>query len=76
MRDDGTDIRPLSYFETSEWNPSVNNSGQLVFTRWDYVDRENCLGTRFWISNPDGTNPRAPHGNYPLPYHTFPDHEL
>ncbi|MCC6696212.1 MAG: PD40 domain-containing protein, partial [Candidatus Hydrogenedentes bacterium] len=75
MRDDGSDITPLSYFETSEWNPSVNNEGQLVYTRWDYVDRENCLGTRFWISNPDGTNPRAPHGNYPLPYDTFPDHQ-
>ncbi|MCP4642985.1 MAG: hypothetical protein GY851_21240, partial [bacterium] len=74
MRGDGSDIRPLSYFETSEWNPSVNNEGQLVYTRWDYVDRENCLGTRFWISNPDGTNPRAPHGNYPLPFHMFPDH--
>ncbi len=74
MRDDGSGIAPLSYFETSEWNPSVNNEGQLVYTRWDYVDRENCLGTRFWVSNPDGTNPRAPHGNYPLPYHTFPDH--
>jgi hypothetical protein len=75
MRDDGADITPLSYFETSEWNPCVNNEGQIVYTRWDYVDRENCLGTRFWISNPDGTNPRAPHGNYPLPYHTFPDHQ-
>ncbi|MCP4639248.1 MAG: hypothetical protein GY851_02375, partial [bacterium] len=75
MRDDGSDIRPLSYFETAEWNPSVNNEGQIVYTRWDYVDRENCLGTRFWISNPDGTNPRAPHGNYPLPFHMFPDHE-
>ncbi len=75
MNADGSDIVPLSYFETSEWNPSVNNDGQLVYTRWDYVDRENCLGTRFWISNPDGTNPRAPHGNYPHPYHTFPDHQ-
>ncbi|HUW60450.1 MAG TPA: LamG-like jellyroll fold domain-containing protein [Candidatus Bathyarchaeia archaeon] len=75
MRDDGADIRPISYFATGEWNPSVNNEGQLVYTRWDYVDRENCLGTRFWVSNPDGANPRAPHGNYPLPYHTFPDHQ-
>lgn len=74
MTDTGDDIKPLSYFETSEWNPSVNNDGQLVYTRWDYVDRENCLGTRFWISGIDGSNPRAPHGNYPLPYHTFPDH--
>ncbi|MBM4081208.1 MAG: hypothetical protein FJ278_16010, partial [Planctomycetes bacterium] len=72
---DGSDIEPLSYFETGEWNPSVNHDGQIVYTRWDYVDRENCLGTRFWVCNPDGTNPRAPHGNYPLPYHTFEDHQ-
>jgi len=75
IRDDGGDLAPLSYFETSEWNPAVNNDGQIVFTRWDYVDRENCLGTRFWVCNPDGTNPRAPHGNYPLPYQTFADHQ-
>lgn len=75
MKADGTDIVPLSYYETSEWNPSVNNKGQLVYTRWDYTDRENCLGTRFWVSGPDGTDPRAPHGNYPHPYHTFPDHQ-
>jgi hypothetical protein len=75
MGDDGSAIAPLSYFETSEWNPTVNNEGQIIFTRWDYVDRENCLGTRFWLCNPDGSNPRAPHGNYPLPYHTFADHQ-
>ncbi len=71
MKGDGTDIVPLSYFETTEWNPSVNHAGQLVYTRWDYTDRENCIGTRFWISGPDGTDPRSPHGNYPKPYHTF-----
>lgn len=71
MKDDGTDIVPMSYFETSEWNPSVNNDGMLVYARWDYTDRENCLGGRFWIANPDGTNPRAPHGNYPYPWHTL-----
>ncbi len=74
MKDDGSDIVPLSYYETSEWNPSVNNEGQIVYTRWDYTDRENCLGTRFWVCGPDGSDPRAPHGNYPLPYHTFEDH--
>lgn len=74
MKDDGSDIVPISYFETSEWNPSVNNDGRIVYMRWDYTDRENCLGTRFWVCGPDGTDPRSPHGNYPLPYHTFPDH--
>ncbi len=73
MKDDGSDIVPMSYFETSEWNPSVNNDGMLVYARWDYTDRENCIGGRFWIANPDGTNPRAPHGNYPYPWHTLDD---
>ena len=71
MKPDGSDVYPLSYFETSEWHPSVNNDGMLVYTRWDYVDRENCLGGNFWIKYPDGRNPRAPHGNYPQPWHTL-----
>ncbi len=75
MNAEGGDIRPLSYYETSEWNPSVTNEGKLAYTRWDYTDRENCLGTRIWLSGPDGTDPRAPHGNYPHPYHTFEDHD-
>jgi hypothetical protein len=74
MRDDGSNMIPLSYFETSEWNPTVGNDGRIIFTRWDYTDRENCLGTRLWFCRQDGSDPRAPHGNYPLPYHTFPDH--
>lgn len=73
MAADGCDIRPMSYFETSEWNPTVNNQGQVAFTRWDYTDRENCLGSRIWLCRPDGSDPRAPHGNYPQPYHSFPD---
>jgi hypothetical protein len=75
MKADGSDIRPISYFETGEWHPSVNNEGKIVYTRWDYVDRENCLGSNFWICYPDGRDPRAPHGNYPYPWHTFPDNE-
>lgn len=73
MAGDGRDIRPLSWFVTGEWHPSVNNDGMIVYTRWDYVDRENCLGSNFWICGPDGRNPRAPHGNYPYPWHTFED---
>lgn len=73
MKGDGSDIFPLSYYETSEWHPSVDNNGMLVYTRWDYTDRENCLGSNFWTCFPDGRNPRAPHGNYPYPWHTFAD---
>jgi hypothetical protein len=71
MKADGSDLYPLSYFETSEWDPSVNNDGMLVYSRWDYVDRNDCLGSNFWICYPDGRDPRAPHGNYPRPWHTL-----
>jgi hypothetical protein len=66
MKADGSDIYPISFFETSEWQPSVDNNGMLVYTRWDYVDRENCLGSQFWTCFPDGRDPRAPTANYPL----------
>jgi len=35
MAADGSDIIPLSYHETDEWQPSVNNDGMIVYTRWD-----------------------------------------
>ena len=73
MKPDGTDIYPISFFETSEWQPSVDNNGMLLYTRWDYVDRENCLGSTLWTSAPDGSNPRSPQGNYPQPWFTFWD---
>ncbi|MGI5831237.1 MAG: LamG-like jellyroll fold domain-containing protein [Thermoguttaceae bacterium] len=73
MKPDGTDIYPLSFFETSEWRPSVDNNGMLLYTRWDYTDRENCLGSTYWTCFPDGRNPRSPHGNYPQPWFTFED---
>lgn len=75
MKPDGTDIYPISFFETSEWQPSVDHGGMLVYTRWDYTDRENCLGSTYWTCAPDGRNPRSPHGNYPFPWFTFEDNK-
>jgi len=67
MRDDGSDLIRLSYHETNEWTPSVDNDGKIVYTRWDYIDRDSDVAHHFWICNPDGTDPRSPHGNYPHP---------
>lgn len=75
MNEDGSGIIPLSYFEGSEWAPSVDNHGMLVYSRWDYIDRENGLGSKFWICHPDGRDPRAPHGNYPHPYSVQPEYD-
>lgn len=75
MKNDGSDIYPISYFETSEWRPTVDNNGALVYSRWDYTDRENCLGSTYWTCAPDGRNPRSPQGNYPYPWDVFEDCE-
>lgn len=65
MRPDGSDIVCLSYHETHEWQPSVTHDGMLVYTRWDYVDRDTNVAHHPWICYPDGRDPRSFHGNYP-----------
>ena len=67
MRADGSDIVPLSYYETSEWNPSVDNHGMLVYGRWDYTDRENCLGSNFWTCFPMAATRAPPTATTPIP---------
>ncbi|MBN2308032.1 MAG: hypothetical protein JXR94_03625, partial [Candidatus Hydrogenedentes bacterium] len=65
MRDDGSDIITLSYHETHEWHPSVNHDGMIVYSRWDYVDRDSDIAHHLWLTYPDGSDPRSLHGNYP-----------
>ncbi len=64
MDSDGSNIRTLSFHETHEWHPSVLNDGRLVYTRWDYVDRNAAKFHGLWTCNPDGTNPGVLFGNY------------
>jgi hypothetical protein len=65
MEQDGSDILCLSYHETHEWQPSVSNDGMLLYSRWDYVDRDTNVAHHIWTSYPDGRDPRSFHGNYP-----------
>ncbi|MHB8969980.1 MAG: HzsA-related protein [Pirellulaceae bacterium] len=65
MNADGSDMIRLSFHETHEWHPSVTNDGMLVYTRWDYVDRDTNIAHHIWTCYPDGRDPRTPHGNYP-----------
>ena len=37
MDGDGKNIRPLSYGEANEWDPSVLADGRIIYTRWDYT---------------------------------------
>jgi hypothetical protein len=73
MEPDGSDIIPLSFHETNEWQPSVNHDGKLVYTRWDYVDRHWGTAHHLWECYPDGRDPRNRHGNYPLPHSAMTD---
>jgi len=66
---DGSDITPISVGETSEYRPSVTRDGQVVYTRWDYVDRYATIAHHLWLVNPDGRDGRSPHGNYPTKGH-------
>jgi len=64
MNQDGSGIACLSYHETNEWHPSINNDGMIVYTRWDYVDRGFNNAHHPWITTPDGRDARAIQGNY------------
>jgi hypothetical protein len=66
MRRDGSDVIGLSFHETNEWHPSVTNDGMIIYTRWDYVDRDSDVAHHPWICYPDGRDPRSYHGNYPI----------
>ncbi|MBM3998547.1 MAG: hypothetical protein FJ297_03215 [Planctomycetes bacterium] len=76
MDENGDDMIPLSHHETNEWHPSVSNDGMLLFTRWDYVDRNTQIAHHLWTCYPDGRDPRAPHGNYPVDRRDRPWAEL
>ena len=65
MAPDGGDVVCLSFHETHEWHPSVDNDGMIVYTRWDYVDRDTNVAHHIWTCYPDGRDPRSFHGNYP-----------
>jgi hypothetical protein len=66
MNDDGSNVRTISWHETNEWQPSVDNNGMIIYTRWDYVDRgENQMHSP-WITTPDGLDARAINLNYPF----------
>ena len=76
MEPDGSDIVCLSYHETHEWHPSVTNDGMLVYSRWDYVDRDTNIAHHIWTSYPDGRDPRSFHGNYPVKRESRPWMEM
>ena len=60
---DGRNPRILSYNDVNEWFPTVTHSGEVLFARWDYIDRDAVTHQNLWGMRPDGTNPIAVWGN-------------
>jgi len=63
MAGDGRNIRAISFHDTNEWFPAVANSGHVLYSRWDYIDRDAVTHQNLWSTRPDGTNPLAVWGN-------------
>ncbi len=69
---DGSGLRILSLNDVSEWFPSVAHDGQILFARWDYIDRDAVTHQNLWAVRPNGTSPAAVWGNAtPKPHCTF-----
>ena len=64
MDGEGENLRQISPFENFEWTPSVAGDGRILYSRWDYVDRDNMPYMSLWSTMPDGTNAQAVFGNF------------
>lgn len=63
MGADGSNTRSISFHETHEWDPCLLNDGRVVYTRWDYVDRNAVHYQQLWSTFPDGGGTRIYFGN-------------
>ncbi|HNQ88951.1 MAG TPA: hypothetical protein PKM73_10085 [Verrucomicrobiota bacterium] len=64
MEADGSNPDSISFHETHEWDPALMNDGRVVYTRWDYVDRNAVHYEHLWSARPDGSNVRIVFGNH------------
>ncbi len=63
MAADGRNARSISFHETHEWDPSLLNDGRVIYTRWDYVDRNAVHYEQLWSALPDGSGAQIYYGN-------------
>jgi hypothetical protein len=73
MERDGSKQRRLSANYLMDFTPSVLNSGRIIYTRWEYVDRAAAPIQSLWTINPDGTGLAGYYGNRVLEPGTFMD---
>jgi hypothetical protein len=60
---DGRDLRMLSSNAVTENTPAVLPDGRVLYTRWEYVNRDPVVFHHLWSMNPDGTGQQIYFGN-------------
>jgi putative hemolysin len=60
---DGGELRMLSSGAVTENTPSVLPDGRILYTRWEYVNRDAVSFHHLWTMNPDGTGQQVYFGN-------------
>ena len=60
---DGGNMRQLSSNTVTENTPCVLPDGRILYTRWEYVNRDPISFHHLWTMNPDGCGQRAFFGN-------------
>ena len=60
---DGGNLRRLEYNTLCDASPAVLDDGSLLFTRWEYQDKNIFCTEGLWTLNPDGTRLQLYYGN-------------
>ncbi len=63
MKPDGSDITCVSMNTLSDFSPQMLPDGRVLFTRWEYIDRDLTYRQSLWTQNPDGTSYQLFFGN-------------
>jgi len=63
MTGDGANIHQITRSLVHENQVSLMPDGRILYSRWDYVDRNFADGHGFWVANPDGTDQAIIWGN-------------
>ena len=63
MKRDGSNPRCVSQNTLSDFSPHMLPDGRVLFTRWEYVDRDLTYRQSLWTQNPDGTRYQLFFGN-------------
>jgi len=63
MDADGANIHQITRSTVHENELSLMPDGRILYSRWDYVDRNFGDGHGFWAANPDGCNQGVVWGN-------------